>query len=303
MFTILRERERERQRESKKKILTKKREKDKKKKNNKTKQTKSRNTSQDQNSDKFSKIRQTLRKLRKIRQIQKKKKHLQTNIQRNSGQSNNMDLSVCLHFCIVGLKLAELCDFVRCYLSWFVPILICNVFIFHWSLYSFFLSLSLALSLSLSLSGSLSLSVFLMYASHHFLSFLCSHSISLPLLHSLCPSASQRFVFFLWYVQWRRPISPAICHRGRSHRKPDRSGSPKRRHFASLDLKIMPIFASQASIAGFSQKVFLAFSCDFRSSYCVFASLAKNVFASLAIWGCAIRIASHVAVASRNLGH
>ena len=40
----------------------------------------------------------------------------------------------------------------------------------------------------------------------------------------------------------------------------------------------MPIFASQANIAGFSQKVFLAFSCDFRSSECVFASLARNNF-------------------------
>ena len=36
----------------------------------------------------------------------------------------------------------------------------------------------------------------------------------------------------------------------------------------------------------------------------VFASLAKsNFFTSLAIWGCAIRIASHIAVASRDSGH
>ena len=33
-----------------------------------------------------------------------------------------------------------------------------------------------------------------------------------------------------------RPTSLAIWHRGRSHRRPNRSGSPNRRHFASLDL-------------------------------------------------------------------
>ena len=77
-----------------------------------------------------------------------------------------------------------------------------------------------------------------------------------------------------------RPTSLIFWHRGRSHRRPNRSGSPNRRHFASLDLiKNMPIVSpSQASIAGFSQKLFLAFSCDFRSSECVFASLAKQLF-------------------------
>ena len=34
-----------------------------------------------------------------------------------------------------------------------------------------------------------------------------------------------------------RPTSLAIWHRGRSHRRPNRSGSPNRRHFASLNLK------------------------------------------------------------------
>ena len=33
------------------------------------------------------------------------------------------------------------------------------------------------------------------------------------------------------------------------------------------------------------------------------ASERKNFFTSLAIWGCAIQIASHIAVASRDLGH
>ena len=80
-------------------------------------------------------------------------------------------------------------------------------------------------------------------------------------------------------VRIARPTSLAIWHRGCSHRRPNRNGSPNRRHFASLNLKKQPDFlASQANIAGFSQKVFLAFSYDFRSSECVFASLAKKLF-------------------------
>ena len=38
-------------------------------------------------------------------------------------------------------------------------------------------------------------------------------------------------------VRIARPTSLAIWHRGRSHRRPNRSGSPNRRHFASLDLQ------------------------------------------------------------------
>ena len=84
-------------------------------------------------------------------------------------------------------------------------------------------------------------------------------------------------LFSTLVVRIARPKSLAIWHRGCSHRRPNRGGSPNRRHFASLDLKKTPrFFASQANIAGFSQKVFLAFSCDFRSSECVFASLAKK---------------------------
>ena len=41
-------------------------------------------------------------------------------------------------------------------------------------------------------------------------------------------------------VRIARPESLAIWHRGRSHRRPNRSGSPHRRHFASLDLKKHP---------------------------------------------------------------
>ena len=55
-------------------------------------------------------------------------------------------------------------------------------------------------------------------------------------------------------VRIARPTSLAIWHRGCSHRRPNRSGSPNRSHFASLDLKKHPdVFASQANIAGFSQ--------------------------------------------------
>ena len=92
-------------------------------------------------------------------------------------------------------------------------------------------------------------------------------------------------------VRIARPESLAIWHRRHSHRRPNRSGSPNRRHFASLGLKKHPdFFASQASIAGFSQVFFLAFSCDFRSSECVFASLAKKLF----------RIASDLGVCDSN---
>ena len=38
-------------------------------------------------------------------------------------------------------------------------------------------------------------------------------------------------------VRIARPTSLAIWHRGCSHRRPNRSGSPNRSHFASLDLK------------------------------------------------------------------
>ena len=38
-------------------------------------------------------------------------------------------------------------------------------------------------------------------------------------------------------VRIARPASLAIWHRGRSHRRPNRSESPNRRHFASLNLK------------------------------------------------------------------
>ena len=36
-------------------------------------------------------------------------------------------------------------------------------------------------------------------------------------------------------VRIARPTSQAIWHRGRSHRRPNRSWSPNRRHFASPD--------------------------------------------------------------------
>ena len=38
-------------------------------------------------------------------------------------------------------------------------------------------------------------------------------------------------------VRIARPTSLAIWHRRRSHRRPNRNGSPNRKHFASLDRK------------------------------------------------------------------
>ena len=90
--------------------------------------------------------------------------------------------------------------------------------------------------------------------------------VSEPLTRSAdCKQGSSTLV-----VRIARPASLAIWHRGRSHRRPSRSESPNRRHFVSLmGLRIA----------------------------------SEKLFASLVIWGCVIRIASHIAVASRDLGH
>ena len=52
--------------------------------------------------------------------------------------------------------------------------------------------------------------------------------------HMICP-----WIMNL-VVRIARPTSLAIWHRGCSHRRPNRSWSPNRRHFASLDLKKHP---------------------------------------------------------------
>ena len=56
-------------------------------------------------------------------------------------------------------------------------------------------------------------------------------------------------------------------------------------------------FASQANIEGFSQKVFLACCCDFRSSECVLASLAKKHFRFASDLGVCDRIAHRGCIA------
>ena len=92
-------------------------------------------------------------------------------------------------------------------------------------------------------------------------------------------------------VRIARPTSLAIWHRGCSHRRPNRSGSPNRRHFASLDLKKHPdVSHRRPTSQDFRRRFFWHFP----------ASLAKKLFASLVIWGCANQIASHIAVASRD---
>ena len=48
-------------------------------------------------------------------------------------------------------------------------------------------------------------------------------------------------------VRIARPTSLAIWHRKRSHRRPNRSGSPNRRHFASLDPKKHANFSHRRS--------------------------------------------------------
>ena len=72
----------------------------------------------------------------------------------------------------------------------------------------------------------------------------------LPCLKASCP-----LLLSILVVRIARPESLAIWHRGRSHRRPNRSGSPKRRHFASLDLKKHPDFR----IAGQHRRIFAGF--------------------------------------------
>ena len=50
-------------------------------------------------------------------------------------------------------------------------------------------------------------------------------------------------------VRIARPTTLAISHRGCSHRRPDRNGSPNHRHFASLDLKINADFSHRRIFA------------------------------------------------------
>ena len=57
-----------------------------------------------------------------------------------------------------------------------------------------------------------------------------------------------------------RPISLVIWHRGRSHRRPNCSRSPNRKHFASLDLKKHADFSHRRPTSqDFAQKVFWHF--------------------------------------------
>ena len=89
-----------------------------------------------------------------------------------------------------------------------------------------------------------------------------------------------------------RPKSLAIWHRGRSHRRPNCSGSPNRRHFASLDLKIHPDFPHcRPTSQDFRRRFFLHFPViNLRASEYVFTSLAKKQF----------RIASDLGVCDSN---
>ena len=102
-------------------------------------------------------------------------------------------------------------------------------------------------------------------------------------------------MFLILVVRIARLASLAIWHRGRSHRRPNRSGSPNRRHFASLDLNKHPDFSHRRPASqDFRRLFFLAFSWDFRSSECVFASLAKKKKKKL------FRIASDLGMCDSN---
>ena len=98
----------------------------------------------------------------------------------------------------------------------------------------------------------------------------------------------------LLVVRIARPTSLAIWHRGCSHRRPNRSGSPNRRHFASLDLKKHPDFSHRRPTSQDFRRLFFwhfpVISDQANHSECVFASLAKNLF----------RIASDLGVCDSN---
>ena len=68
-------------------------------------------------------------------------------------------------------------------------------------------------------------------------------SISDGALETCWEYCLRTFKVMILVVRIARPTSLAIWHRGRSHRRPNRSGSPNRRHFASLDLKKHPDFS------------------------------------------------------------
>ena len=104
-------------------------------------------------------------------------------------------------------------------------------------------------------------------------------------------------------VRIARPTSLAIWHRGHSHRRPNRSGSPNRKHFTSLDLKKHAYFSHRRPTSqDFRRRFFWHFPM-LSDQVNVFSQRKKRFRIALAIWECAIRIASHIAVASRNLGH
>ena len=86
-------------------------------------------------------------------------------------------------------------------------------------------------------------------------------------------------------------------------RRPNRNESPNGRHCTSLDINTRRYFASYFNITGFSQGLLWHFSVTTDEAKGFRIASEKNIFASLAIWGCAIRFASHIAVASRNWGH
>ena len=68
-------------------------------------------------------------------------------------------------------------------------------------------------------------------------------------------------------------VSRALASQAKPQRESESQGFRIARSW-----KTPRFFASQANIAGFSRAFFLAFSCNFRSSECVFASLAKTLF-------------------------
>ena len=88
----------------------------------------------------------------------------------------------------------------------------------------------------------------------------------------------------LLVVRVARPTSLAIWHRGHSHRRPNRSQSPNRRHFASLDLKEHPDFSHRRPTSQDFRRLFFWHFPVISDQENVFShrQRKKNFFASLA---------------------
>ena len=106
------------------------------------------------------------------------------------------------------------------------------------------------------------------------------------------PVPVQKFTFpvLSLVVRIARPASLAIWHRRRSHRRPNRSESPNRRPFASLDLKKHADFSHRRPTSQDFRREFSAISLCFQIKLMGFRIASEKLF----------RIASDLGVCDSN---